>query len=188
MNALLANETENILQDAAGVLEQDQEQKFRITNLEQATWAMRKLRALSAKEDDIKKVAQAELSRIQGWMEAEIRDIDSSRQFFIGILEAYHRGLFQNDPKVKTIKTPYGRLKLTKQQLELQRNETAIKDWAKDNKPDVLIPQEPKLDWSGLKKQLKINDDKAIDPATGEVIPGITVINREPKFTVEVDV
>lgn len=187
MNALLAHEAENILQDATETLGQEQE-RFAITNLEQATWAMRKLRALAAKEVDIRKVAEGELKRIQQWLETELRDIDSGRQFFTGILEAYHRNTIQDDPKAKTIKTPYGKLKLTKQQPEFLRDEDAIKNWAKVNKPDILIPQEPKLDWAGLKKQLQVAGDKAIDPSTGEVVPGVTVTEREAKFTVEVEV
>ncbi|QNB45865.1 hypothetical protein BR63_05765 [Thermanaerosceptrum fracticalcis] len=185
MDALLKLDLDDIQ-----VPQEDQEEQreaFRITNLEQATWAMRKLRALAAKEAEIRKVAEEEIARINAWLQDEFKGIERSRSFFLGALEGYHRNLIQQDPKAKTVKTPYGKLKLTKQQPEFQRDDALIKAWAKENKPEVLIPQEPKLDWAGLKKQLVVEGDKAIDLTTGEMVPGILVIEREDKFSVEVD-
>ncbi|WP_031517742.1 host-nuclease inhibitor Gam family protein, partial [Desulfofalx alkaliphila] len=81
---------------------------------------------------------------------------------------------------------PYGTLKMRAQQPQYQRDDAAIKEWARVNRPEALVPQEPKLDWAGLKKAIRPVDGTAVDIDTGEVIPGIAIIERPPKFSVEV--
>ena len=40
------------------------------------------------------------------------------------------------------------------------------------------------VDWAGLKKSCVIDQDKMIDE-NGEVLPGITIEQQEPKFYVD---
>ncbi|WP_031517715.1 host-nuclease inhibitor Gam family protein, partial [Desulfofalx alkaliphila] len=81
---------------------------------------------------------------------------------------------------------PYGTLKMRAQQPQYQRDDAAIKEWARVNRPEVLVQQEPKLDWAALKKVLQVAGDKLVDPETGETVPGVVVVERQPKFSVEV--
>ena len=50
----------------------DQREGFKIENLEGATWAFRKLRAIENKEADIKATAEEEMARITSWRDAEL--------------------------------------------------------------------------------------------------------------------
>lgn len=163
-------------------------QRFVITNPDMANWALRKIRALTTKVMDAKNLAQAEIDRIKEWEEAEVADANESIKFFHGLLEEWHRKQLLNDPKQKTIKLPYGQLQMRAQQPEYIRDEAKLRPWLEQNMPQFLVPQAPKLDWASLKKSIIDAGDIALDPETGEHIPGIQVEQREPKFTVKVDV
>jgi len=169
--------------------ETEESKQFRIETKEQAIWALRKIAKVERERKEAREVAQAELSRIKEWLEEEERKADKAREHLDHLLEDYHMRQLEENPKAaKTIKLPHGTLKMRAQQPLFDRDDLAIKAWAKDNKPAVLVPQDPKLDWAGLKKQLTIAGEKAIDKETGEVVPGITVEERGPKFTVDVEV
>ena len=50
-----------------------------------------------------------------------------------------------------------------------------------------MVKTKESADWKELKKELKVAPDgKSMVTADGEIVPGITVIEREPKFTVSV--
>lgn len=166
-------------------LPEDRE-RFTVTNIEQANWALRKIAAAQAAMAEREALAQVEIERIKLWLEGETKSLKETVSFFESLLLEYHIAELAKDSKAKTIKLPHGILKMRKQQPEYVRDDDVVKEWAQANKPDVLVPQPPKLDWTSLKKSLQVSDGKAIDPETGEVVPGISIFDRPPKFTVEV--
>ena len=171
---------------AAGIPEGSTvEQKFSIQTKEQANWALRKIAAIERGRQEALAAARAEIARIQAWLTEEEKRADQAREYLDFLLEDYHRRQLAENPKAKTIKLLHGELQLRAQQPEFQRDEAAIKTWAKDNRPEALIPQEPKLDWAGLKKHLVVQGGRAVDPTTGEVVPGIAVIERPEKFSIK---
>ena len=54
MNMLLQNDLQEV------------KEEFKVTDLQEATWALRKLRALNEKIDEINAIAVEEISRING--------------------------------------------------------------------------------------------------------------------------
>lgn len=178
MNALLAVELEELEQE---------EQRFTVETPEQANWALRKIRALQAKINEAKELAQAEVDRIDQWLADETGKAEDSIAFFTGLLEEYHRAEIERDPKAKTIKLPYGQLQMRAQQPDFQRDDKVLIEWAQEADPQFVVPQPPKLDWAGLKKKLIVQGEIAVNTDTGEAMPGIVVEHREPKFSVKVD-
>nr|WP_060416668.1 host-nuclease inhibitor Gam family protein [Levilactobacillus brevis] len=63
--------------------------KFEITDLSSATWAMRKYRALAAKDDELKKVALEQKESIDTWLESKLQANQDSRAFFEGLFADY---------------------------------------------------------------------------------------------------
>jgi len=179
MNALQKNE----LQDLP---DEQERERFKIEDINAANWALRKISAAQAAIRERETLARAEVERVQQWLASETDKLKGDIEFFENLLHEYHQQELIKDKKAKTIKLPHGTLKMRAQQPQYHRDPDVIREWAEANKPDVLIPQLPKLDWARLKKTVKPVGGKAIDAGTGEVIPGITVIDRPPKFSVEV--
>lgn len=160
--------------------------RFRITNLEQANWALRKIAAFKAKAREINSLAEAEIERIKSWQDGELKKIESSIKFFEMLLEEYHRSRIVQNPKEKTITTPYGKMQIKKVPPKWNYDENKLLEWLKKNKPHLIrIKEEPNK--QELKKVLKVDNLVAIDPDTGEVVEGITIEPETDKFIVEVD-
>ena len=165
-------------------------QQFRIEDKGQASWALRKITTIERGRQESRAAAQAELERIQAWLADEEKRADQSRGYLDFLLEDYHRRQLVENPKAKTIKLPHGELQLRGIPPEFIRNDVDILNWARKNRPKLVsLPQwvrpDPKLNWVELKKVFKVHGVSAIDPETGEIIPGITVIEQPKKFSIK---
>jgi len=165
------------------------EKQFKIETKEQANWAMRKIANIEKDRSETRLAAQSEIERVEAWLENEEKRADQAREYLDFLLEDYHRRLLKENKKAKTIQLLHGVLQLRAQQPEFTKDDERLLTWAKENRPELVVtppPPEPKLDWAGLKKIIKVVDGKAMDPSTGEIIPGITVIERSEKFNIKV--
>jgi uncharacterized coiled-coil protein SlyX len=184
----LARLDEYLVQAIEAPTENQEKPKFRIETKEQAIWAMRKIAAIERGRQESRAAAQAEIERIQAWLAEEEKRADQAREYLDYLLEDYHRRQLEENPRAKTIKLPHGELQLRAQQPEFHRDETVVMAWAMKNRPEFVVqppPPAPKLDWANLKKKIQVVDGKVIDSETGEVIPGITVVERPPKFQIK---
>jgi hypothetical protein len=159
---------------------------FSINDKEQAIWALRKIAIIERVRKEAREAAQAEIKRIQDWLADEEKRADQDRAYLDELLEQYHRAVLKDNPKLKTIKLPHGELQIRKQQPEYLKEDSALAVYVKTNRPELLIPQEPKVDWSTLKKSLQATDDgRAVDTETGEIVPGVSITERPAKFQIK---
>lgn len=159
---------------------------FAVTDTSSATWAMRKLAAIRRKQADIAQAADAEILRIADWAAAEQRKLLDSANYFERLLIDYHQHIIADDPRAKTVTLPHGKLTVRQQQPQYQRDDDVLLEWAKATSPELVVVSESP-NWIEIKQYGKAVGGQFFDPATGEVIPGVTVIHREPKFFVEVE-
>lgn len=161
------------------VLKEERE-NFKIDSLEGATWSFRKLRAINQKESELKAIAEEEISKIQIWLESELKATQSDKEYFEGILTEYYREEKQKDSKFK-LSTPYGKVSSRTTDKYYYDDEQAIKDYCKVNKLDCVRVKE-ELDKTTFKKLCK----GGVNLETGEVIPGVRV-EKETNISVKVD-
>ena len=100
------------------------------------------------------------------------------------MLTEYHQQVLKKNPKAKTIKLPSGKLEARKAQPEFIRNKEEMLPWVEKNQPDYVIVKKD-VNWAGLKKILRYENGTGIDPDTGEIVPGLTVIDRDTNFRVK---
>ncbi len=67
---------------------------------------------------------------------------------------------------------------------EYTKDEPVIIEWARQNAPE-LVEDVPKLKWTDLKKLGKTDGELLVIPETGEVVPGVKVVERGRTFVVE---
>ncbi len=164
----------------------EEKDRFRIETREQAIWAMRKITAIERVREDARAASRAETERIKAWLEEEEKQADRARDYLDFLLEEYHRGMMAKGGQ-KTIKLPHGELQLRARQPEYQKDEALLKTWTRENRPELLVPQEPKLNWTDLKKKITVAGGQAVDKETGEVVTGITVIERPAGFKIKLE-
>ncbi len=176
----------------AEVIEETRE-PFIIDTQEKAAWAMRKLRQHRQKQaettdtaDSMVGVLQKEIEDIRNWQKEHNEAIENEASWFVAGLEAWHRKQYEEDSDIKTIKLPFGQLKIRVQQPEYIRDEVKLVAWAKISRPDAVKIKET-ADWATIKKSVVVKDGKAVDKTTGEIVDGIQVQEREPVFSVETE-
>lgn len=84
--------------------------QFEINDMNSLNWAFRKIAALKAQEKEIKALATTE-KRIEEWESKELKPIEDNLAFFENLVGVYHTKQPQEDPKAKTLSTPYGKSK-----------------------------------------------------------------------------
>ncbi len=164
-------------------------ERFKIDNLDSLNWAFRKLSALEAKKREVNQLAQAELDRIKAWEEAELKSIQGSYDFFQSLITEYHFNELKQDPKKKTIATPYGKAKsrLSKETPD-KASEEKLLAHIKEAGMDEFIKESVK--WGDLKKTLQIvevDGKKVVVDANGQMVEGAVVKLETVKFSVEVE-
>ena len=176
-----------ILQETEEVRE-----RFVVDNDMKAEWCLSKIRKVRQEQ----KRETEELTRQMQFYKDQIEMIgsraDDEVAFFEGILRDYFNGRV-SDGFAKTTKTkvsyklPTGDLVLKHREPEFKRDDKALIEWAKGTEETKqFIKVEERLDWAGLKKAVMVSGNGCVDPSTGEVIPGVEVVEREDEFVVEV--
>ncbi|MBK5446041.1 host-nuclease inhibitor Gam family protein [Peribacillus sp. TH24] len=167
---------------------QSQETNFEITDINSLNWAFRKLTALKSKEKEIKQLANVERDRIAEWEKGELSSITSSTSFFESLVTLYHAKQLAEDPKAKTISTPYGKSKTRKsKETPDKANEEVILQYVIENEMDEFIKNSVK--WADLKKSLKIveiSGEKVVVDENGQIVPGVIVKPESTSYSVEV--
>ena len=181
----MAIELAEYLDRETGIERQD---GFIVDTEQKANWALRKIKQLQGKMNANADLAAEEIAKIETWEKEVNESLQQSILFFNGLLEQYHRKVYGENPDIKTIKLPHGQLKMRAQQPEFIRDNDKLLAWLESKgtigKAYIKIAKSPH--WGELKERLRIAGDRMVDPETGEVVPGVEVVEREPKFSVEV--
>jgi len=177
-------ELENVLLEAFEEPQQSEErERFRLTDENMANWALRKVAKARAEYEKAAKVAEAEVKRIDDWLNSRKRDLERTEEFFGGLLTEYYLPQHMENPRQKTFKLPAGQVQIRAQQPDYVRDEAKLIAWLKGNDMAGYVEIVEKVRWGDLKKQLKQLGDKMLSP-DGEVVDGILVVDRGLKVNI----
>lgn len=131
----------------------------------------------------------ADRDEMIAFYEEQIRAVKEDAEYKIGFIDRSLYAFFLTKPHQKTktqeyVKLSCGKLVLKTQNPEYKRDDKTVIAWLKENNGGQYVKVEEKLDWAGLKAATGVIDGRIVT-GDGEFIPGVEVIEREPKFTVE---
>lgn len=158
----------------------EEREGFKIENLEGATWAFRKLRAIESKEADIKAIAEEEINRVNSWKEKELEQYAKDKEYFNYLLEEYYRAEKAKDKKFK-LSTPYGKVTARKSSKWIYEDEEGLLNYLKGNEPSCIRTKED-INKTELKKLFK----DGVNAETGEILPFVR-IEEEESISVKVE-
>lgn len=152
---------------------------FTIDTDAKAEWALKKI-----------KEARADRDTWVAWYKEKIREITEQTDFDTANLERMLSDYFATVPHKKTktqesYKLPGGKLVLKTQNPEFRRDDETVIGWIKSNGMGQYVKTKEELDWAGLKAATAVFDGHVVTE-DGEIVPGIDVVDREAKFSVEV--
>lgn len=176
------SEMPDFIEDIYEVEMDDEEKPWEITDDSSAEWALEQ-----------KANAEMELEKWKAFYMEQIAKIEAKTQntvdYFTAKLKAYFETVPHRQTKTQeSYELPSGKLVMKVQAPEYVRDDEKLMAWAKESGKDEFIKTKETLDWSKMKKEVSkytIVDGKPVDPFTGEIIDGLNVIEREPKFTIE---
>lgn len=148
--------------------EQAEAQRFRVTDMRRATWAMGRLRAALEQIGEIEGTAAEQRRLIDAWAERETGLLRRRAEYFEGLLTEWHAAVLAEDPNRKTVRLPGGELKARKAPdgVEIESTEQFIA-WALTARPEFVRTTTQQSVSLPLVKQAVLKD--------GEALPGVTV-------------
>ena len=158
----------------------EEREGFKIENLEGATWAFRKLRAIESKEVEIKAIAEEEINRVNSWKEKELEQYAKDKEYFSYLLEEYYRAEKAKDKKFK-LSTPYGKVTARKSKKWIYEDEENLLEYLKGNEPSCIRVKE-EINKTEVKKLFK----DGVNQETGEILPFVR-IEEEESISVKVE-
>lgn len=179
MNALEIHEIQEVEQ-------LEEKEQFKVTNIDQANWCLRKISVLKKKQIENEQLAKAEIERIEKWLKKENEQLENSIKFFEVLLEEYAKEQREKDAKFK-LSTPYGKLSFRKQQPKWNYDEETLLNFLKSAGRTEFIRIKEEVNKAELKKKLKIAGELVVDE-NGEIIEGITIEEQPDKVVIDVEV
>ncbi len=157
---------------------------------------LRRLHRTRRQIDEVHEIAAAERARIDTWETGRLEQLAKATGWLEQILVGYHRAVLTRNPEQKSIDLPYGTLRSVRQPPEWTIDPDVFLPWASVNRPELVNPGAPKPavvtpDRAAIKKALSIPGKPVVGStvtpvdADGEVPPGVTVLIREPRFTID---
>ena len=162
---------------------------FRIDGIETLTWAFKKLASITSELEDKANVAKYEKDQIDNWLKKVSEPLEHSKNFFEAKIKEYHQQVLLENPKQKSISTPFGKIKSIRSAAQpAQQDKEELMMYVGLNDPD-LLKIERSVKWSELKKKLSIietDEGLIVIDDNGQIVPGVKVEEEKVSFKVEV--
>lgn len=167
---------------------QEVKTRYTITSVDQLNWAFRKIAAMKRKQQEVEALAANEIHRIEMWKNRELRDVDRTMEFFESLVKEYAIKQRAENATFKKEKTPYGQVSFTAQRPEFQYNDEALVQWLIDNEYYEHVKVTKSVaNKSDLKRDFHVYGDHLVDTRNGNVVQGVTVVERPETISVKVE-
>ena len=144
---------------------------FKVDTLEQAQWAMRKYRSLAQRVAANEALADAEHDRITTWKDAANAGLLSRMEWYEEHLKAYALSLRAQGQK--SVSLPDGEIKTRASAPTFDVDRARFVEWAQEQKREDVLRVAVSPDLSAIKTAFVADGATAVDPTTGEVVPGL---------------
>ena len=151
-------------------LKEDIEQGFIINDVHKATWALKKIKAIEEKQQQLKQIKDYEIESIENWYIKETEELEKDRASLETLLQLYYLENKKIDKKFK-LSTPYGSMGMRKSKKWHYQDEWKLIKYLKESNNSELIRVKEELDKSKIKSVFK----DGINHETGEILPCIHI-------------
>ena len=146
------------------------QQGFIIDDIHKATWALKKIKAIEEKQQQLKQIKEYEIETIEKWFNKEVEEINNEKMELETLLQLYYLENKSLDKKFK-LSTPYGSVSLRKNKKWHYWDEKKLINYLKESNNSELIRVKEELDKAKIKSVFK----NGINPETGEILPEVYI-------------
>lgn len=183
----LKNIEEEILENEESEVEtaeesEEQRGNWEITDDQKAEWAMKKIQEAKVDRDRWVAFYKEQMNKAKEQYDENVANLKFMLQrYFAG---RSIEGFTRTTRTQESYSLPSGKLVMKKQQAEHELDYNVLIPWLEKNAPQFVVV-EKSVAWGELKKNVVDNGEVCVTE-DGEIVPGIRVIPRDDKFTVEV--
>lgn len=192
---MLANKLEaldeQLQEETIEMTQEEISERFKIENLEGLDWAFRKIAIYQKELEEQENFAKAELARITSWLDKERAKAGRNIGYFEHLITQYHQDVLAENPKKKSISTPYGKVQSTTRKPSITKPEKdtlpQLVEYAKANGFNEHVEIKEEIKWTDFKEELKLTDDLKVVDSNGQVVPDIPVSEGGTSFKITVE-
>lgn len=162
----------------------DKTDNFVVDDESTADWALQKIKENKEKIREKEDIAEERVYQIEQWLAREKEKLEDGINYLEGLLGNYAAQRKEDEPDLKTISLPFGKIQYRKQRAKWKYDDDKLTDFAEQNMPDV-VQTKKKVNKNDLKKKCKIINGKVINTETGEVVEGVEVEERGEKLKIK---
>lgn len=160
---------------------------WRIADDGTADWAVRKIAEERAELARIRELAEAEISRIEQKLAAAEKRCENGTRFLTAKLAEYFNEVPHKTTKTKeSYRLLSGTLTKKLGSTQMKQDDEALLAFLKQSGNEDMIQTTEKPRWGEYKKRLQIIGGAVVDSLTGEIVEGVTIIEKPDTFTVDV--
>lgn len=183
MNELESYELAEI--DNLSNLGEEEKKKFKVTNVQTASWVLRKIKFLNKKIEEINMLAEHDINKILEWKKRQTESYINTRTFFEELIKDHVREEIAIDNNFK-LNTPYGTAYIKSNGDKWIYDDEALLRWAEKNE-NSLVNVTKSVKKAELKKIAAVIEGTAIDINSGEVIEGVTIEDGGESVIIRID-
>lgn len=169
--------------------ERDQEgapAPWRIADDGAADWAVRKIAEERAEPARIRELAETEIERIEAKLAAAEKRCENGTKFLTSKLSEYFKTVPHKATKTKeSYRLLSGTLTMKIGGVQMKQDDEALLAFLKQSGNDDMIQTVEKPRWGEYKKRLAIQGGQVVDTETGELVEGVSVIEKPNVFSVD---
>lgn len=164
---------------------QDDTQRFTIRDDNAAEWALKKIRTEDERYARLRAVCEAQVEFYTRKIAEYDRQLERRTGYLQSLLEGYFSEVDHKRTKTQeSYELPSGKLVLKHQRPKVTRDDELLADWCMMNGHEAEVEYVTKINWADLKGKLTETATGYVDE-NGEIVPGITLEEREDVFRVE---
>lgn len=168
---------------------EESKERFKIRDLNQLNWALRKLSVLNSEYDAAEQMAEIEIERIKGWLVDQQKTIENKKAFFEGLIKVYAAEQRATNPDFKSAKTPYGRIGFRAQPQKWIYNQDTneLIKYLQDSGYSELVKVKMDINRNDMKKVFIVQNGRLVNQETGEIVPGVNIENQPEIFSIKAE-
>ena len=171
-------EREMMEEELIELQEEEEKQKFRITDLGSADWVLRRRQEVLDRLEKETEYAKTEVQKYQNFINNQEKAANEQIAYFDFLISEYLQEQKAVDPKYKLV-TAVGQANFRNSK-SWKYEEDEVMEYLKQNKKDqfIRVKVTESLNKTELKKALKVTNGMAVTE-DGEIVPGISIEDKQ---------
>ena len=165
--------------------EREHPEAYAIRTDAEADRALEKIKDARAEYERMENACRERIAEFEARIKTAQIAFEREVDYYVRLLHEYFCSVPHKATKTQeTYSLPSGKLVWKKESVSIRRDEDTLLAWAKANAPQLVKTTEETC-WNDLKKALTEKNGRFIFAETGEVVPGLTLVEVPGRFEVK---